>query len=114
MNDMSLYRASLSVVVLFIAVLVTACASTDRQTAPEADDPHVTQTEPNSGDAAEEPATDNPHDREADELRSRDTQAVIDRLNEDTEAEPASHRQPNDRPGRNRGRVVDQPRPSTR
>lgn len=107
MNAVPLYRACFYIGFLALVIVVTACSSTNRHTEPDDDDVQVSQVEPESD-------SDNPRDREADELRDRDTQAVIDRLNEEPSTKPAPRSEPNDRPGRQHNRTVDQPRPSSR
>jgi len=121
-NTTTIRRIGLLAALLLCTCFVTACASTERQTAPPADrdqpaetqPPSETQSQPDTSAGAEEPAPDNPRDREADELRSRDTEAVIEQLDADSDSETAPQHEPNERPGHQHDRAVDQPRPSTR
>lgn len=117
MKTSAIKQLSLTVALLLSAGLLVACASTERQTEPAASSDATqpeTQTEAEASSDQAEPTASNRRDRETNEMRDRDTNAVIEQLRADSEEQPQAKREPNRRPGPHRDRAVDQPRPTTR
>jgi outer membrane murein-binding lipoprotein Lpp len=96
-------------------LLLAGCESTQRTTeksAAQGDPNAVDASASTTGESDPNDLAETSQERQTDELRNRDTQAVIDYLEESQppvqEPEPRTQR-----PG-SRRRAVDQPRPSTR